>query len=329
MNNDEINLQYTIVRNPVPDFIYNNLKVFSKNSNSYHEQPIELRSKLANKHNIPIEYIYLVSGIDEAIQHFAYTYGKNTTIFTPSYISYHDVEYYGGTLNQKYSILDNEFRISTATQQDATLIFLPNPNNPCGITPPDKIEELVKNNSKAIIAVDEAYGMYADVSAIDKVQENKNLVVFRSFSKDYGLAGMRIGYCIAHPKIIEKVFTKLDSQWINISYLSVGAAIIALENEEYFQSMRNEIIDQQRAFGIFLSELGFNIIPSYLNAVLLKFPSESDADVFVNYLKSNNIVVSHGNGNSNIGLDQTFVRIAIGTSDQMSRAREVIKKYFN
>lgn len=325
MNSQTINLQYTTIKDLLPDFIYEGLREYSKNVNLYHPQPPGLIEKLAKKHNLPKEMIFLTAGVDEGIQMFALAYGENAYVFTPTYVVYSDVEEFGGKLIQLNSVKGTNFVISTNKIPDATLIFLANPNNPSGFTSKDKVMELVRNNQHAVVVIDEAYAEFADLLVIDQVKNFPNMAVLRSFSKSYALAGARIGFIVASPKIVAKV--KPKAQWSNVSCLSTGAAIVALEHEDYFARMREDINKRREEFIAFLKEQSFGVFPSKINAVLLKFNSKDAGAKFVNYLKQSNIIVSHGNGNSNIGLDESFVRIAIGNKVQMERVKEVISKY--
>lgn len=325
MKQDQINLQYTTIKDPLPDFIYEGLAPYSKAANAYKPQPTELVEKLAKKHNVPSEMIYLTAGIDEAIQMFAKTYGNNAYVFTPTYVVYSDVEEFGGTLTRILSVKGSEYSVPTETIPNASLIYLANPNNPSGITRKENVLKLVKNNPQAIVAIDEAYGEFADLSVIDQVKNFSHMVVLRSFSKAYSMAGNRIGYIVAHPEIIQVVKNK--SQWSNVSYLSIGAAIIALDHEDYFAKIRDDINKRRDEFMQFLQKEGYSIFPSKINAILFKFISEGEGTRFADFLAANNFVVSHGNGNSNIGLDKSFVRIAIGTMDQTNALREAILQY--
>lgn len=322
---NQINLQYTTVKSPLPEFIYQGLKKYSNNANAYKPQPQELVEKLSKKLNIPKGMIYLTIGIDEAIQLFAHAFGKNTYVFTPTYTVYSDVEVFGGKLNRIDSIVNNTYSISTNKIKDASLIYLANPNNPSGITQPNKVIELIKNNSHSIVCIDEAYGEFGNVSVIDQVKDFSHMTVFRSFSKAYGMAGNRIGYFIAHPNLINKV--KNYSQWANVSYLSVGAAMTALDHEDYFRKIREEINTRRDSFTKFLVGRNFKVVPSQINASLIKFTAEEEGTKFVNQLNKNNVVVSHGNGLSNIGMDKSYVRIATGTEEQMNTVKMVIKNY--
>ncbi|MEK6902208.1 MAG: aminotransferase class I/II-fold pyridoxal phosphate-dependent enzyme, partial [archaeon] len=157
------------------------------------------------------------------------------------------------------------------------------------------------------------------------VKNFPHMAILHSFSKAYGMAGNRIGYIIAHPDIIAIVKNK--TQWSNVSYVSVGAATIALDHEGYFTKMREDINQRRDAFTEFLKKSGYSVLPSKINAVLIKFSSEDEGNRFVEFLKQHTIVVSHGNGNSNIGLDKSFVRIAIGTKDQMKKLISVLVNF--
>lgn len=325
MQDEIINLQYTTIKDPVPDFIHEGLKSFSSGANTYRPQPLELVEKLALKHGVPKEMIYLTAGCDEAIQMFIHAYGEKTFAFTPTYIVYSDAKEFGKDFNEVYSIKNNTFEISSKRIEKASLIFLANPNNPSGFTPKEKVLDLIGNNMHAKVVVDEAYGDFADLSVIDQIVKLPHSAVLKSFSKGYGMAGNRIGYIIANPEIISVVKNK--AQWSNVSYLSVGAAMIAIENENYFKKMREDIAKRREDFINFLSSRGFNFLPSKINAVVIKFKNEEEGNVFFEYLKKNNIITSHGNGFSNIGLDKSYVRIAIGNEKQMQRVKEIISLY--
>jgi histidinol-phosphate aminotransferase len=325
---EEINLKLTTIKEPLPDFIYESLKDYAKNANAYRPQPKVLIEKIAAKYHLSEEMIFLTAGIDEAIQMFAKAYGKNAYIFTPTYFVYTDVEVFGGKLNQIYSMTPSGYEVPIKDYPGATLIFLANPNNPSGFTIKEKVAELVRKNPGAIVVIDEAYGEFAeDLSLIGKVQDFPNLAVLRSFSKAYGMAGNRIGYIVTNLGIISVV--KNMTQWANVSYLSVGAAVCAMEHEDYFKKSRNDLIVRRDSFFGFLQEQGFTLLPSRFNCVLIKFGKFSTAEDFVSYLNSKGVSVNYGNGISTVGLDKSFVRMAIGNTDQMEKVKIIIQNYHN
>lgn len=324
-NNIKINLQYTTFTDSLPDFIYEGLKQYSAQANGYRPQPQELVGRLAITQHVSENMIYLTAGADEGIHMFIHAFGKHTYIFTPTYIVYTDTEEFGNKLTKINAFKDNNYVISTDNISDATLIYLANPNNPFGYTEKEKILELVKNNPQATIVVDEVYAEFANLSVIDEIKNYPNLAVLRSFSKSYCMAGNRIGYIIASPELINKVKNKIP--WAPVSYLSAGAAMTALDHQEYFTEKIVDVVHRRDAFMFFLTEKGFTVLSSKINAVLIKFKTEAEGIKFADYLANNNFVISHGNGNSNVGLDVSFVRISIGTKEEMEMIQEVIALY--
>lgn len=321
----KIDLGFTIVRQELPNFVYEKLRNFSKHSNAYHHQPDELRELIAQKHGININSVSLTAGSDQAILLLCSLKGQSTHVFTPTYICYSDAEKFGHSFTEHQSLDDNNYSIDVSRIEGSTLIFIANPNNPAGITSREKILELVKNNPDSLVVVDEAYGEFAGESVVSDVADHMNLVVLRSFSKGYALAGFRIGYMIAHPHILGGLV--LESTWFNVAYTSVGAAIAALENEGYFRKLREDIISERESLAQTFERMGLRLIKSHINAVLIKFNSEEEANTFVEFLANHEISVNQGDGLSNIGLDKTFVRISISTPEQMRAVKEVLSGY--
>ncbi len=315
-----INLQYTFVSTPVPDFIYDSLHEFVRNSNSYHVQPPELLTKLATKYKVVEDSIFLTAGTDQSIFACAGAFGAQTYIFTPTYLGFEEGVAVNGTLHTINAFQGETYSIPTSTIEDATLIFLANPNNPCGVTARTKILELVENNQHAMVVVDETWGEFINDSVIDQVKRHKNLIVLRSFSKTFGLAGIRLGYLFAQPDVIEKL--KIQIPWFNTSYLSVGAGIVALEHEDYFKQLRKGILQEKERWVSMLKAAQLHVVPNDINAVLLKFDNEQQALELVKGFAKYNILVNHGDAYSNIGLDKTFVRVTVSTPEH----REVVKR---
>ncbi|HSW79793.1 MAG TPA: aminotransferase class I/II-fold pyridoxal phosphate-dependent enzyme [Candidatus Saccharimonadales bacterium] len=322
----KISLFYTTLNVPLPDFIYDGIREFSKNANSYQPQPSKLVDSLAERHNVSRDRIFITAGADEAIQLLAMAYGKSTYYYTPTYIGYQDTENIGATVHPINAMHDGEYAINTARIDDASLIYLANPNNPFGFTPRDKVVDLVKNNPQAIVVSDEVYDSFApELSVLGELSEYPNLVILRSFSKGFGMAGNRIGYMIASPHIVEQI--RLKSPLSSTSYLSVGAALAALDHEQYFKDAIDEIKRTRETFTAFLKSKGRAVLPGLINAVLIKFPDENSAAKFLQHLNDNNFIVRQGGSGRNAGLDDTFVRITIGTPDEMRMATEVIERY--
>lgn len=318
-----IDLSFTTVKYSVPAFIYGDIRSSVAQSNSYHHQPNELIDTLSRMHSISRDTIYLTAGADQAINAIIQKFGDNTVVFTPTYIGYSDAERFGHTLTQVTVQDGQDYKIDTKQNYpEASLIIITNPNNPFGITSKSDVIKIVENNPKAIVLVDEAYGEFDEQSVITEVENYPNLVVVRSFSKSYGLAGFRIGYIVANTPILDKIV--FETTWFNVSYASVGAAISALNHHDFYVSRINDIKKLRQDTVAFLVSEGFTCLESYINAIVLQFQEATEAKDFVEFMKSHDILVNLGNGLSNIGLDDRHVRVSIGSKEHMQIFRDSV-----
>lgn len=195
------------------------------------------------------------------------------------------------------------------------LVYLCNPNNPTGtLTPRNQIEKFVASlPTSAIVALDEAYHEYAGISEayasfIERALGNERLIVFRTFSKAYGMAGLRLGYAVGSPKLLQrmKAFAIQDS----INSMVVRAALVALDNQDAIREWVKRNDDDQQEF--------FNQAAGRM----LK-PVDSHANfVFMNVLRPAEVVIQHFHQNG-IRLGPKFpsmpnhVRISLGAPDEM------------
>lgn len=321
-----IDLSFTVLRKPVPEFVYRNLAAYSAAANTYQPQPAELVQRLAAKHSIDPAMIWLTAGADEAIQMFALAFGHSTRIFTPTYAHYDCAANFYARVIHIPALHDKQYIIPTAHISGATLIYLANPNNPCGYTTKEAIRVLLANNPHAVVVVDEVYGDFApDLSMVPDIAAYPNLAILRSFSKSYGMAGNRIGYIMASPAILAKVQPK--TQRASISYLSVGAAMAALDHEAYFMAERQAIVERRIAFAGFLERCNLTTYPCSINAVLIRLPDVKAGTAFIRHLQKHGFIVSHGNGSVNVGLNDSFVRITIGLPIEMERLKACIDTF--
>jgi histidinol-phosphate/aromatic aminotransferase/cobyric acid decarboxylase-like protein len=317
-----IDLKYTTIKRQLPSFIYKNLSSFTNSSNKYEYQSTKLRQKISKKVNIPIENIFLTAGIDEAIHSFALIY-NSATVFIPTYIEYRFFEKFGGSL-EKVNALNskNEYKIPVR-KYDTDVIIITTPNNPIGKVNIETIINLAEINKKKEIIVDGAYFLYVySQSDLSQLIAKDNISVMLSFSKDYGMAGIRVGYVLSHEAIISKL--RKVTNYFNVSNISVGAAKVAMNHEDYFNRLRSSILNLREDLKDYLKDTGYKVLNTYNNSVLIKFNSKESADKFVKYLYEKSIIVSQGNGNSNIGLDDSYVRIAVGTQSQMEELKKVL-----
>jgi histidinol-phosphate aminotransferase len=199
------------------------------------------------------------------------------------------------------------------------LTFLCSPNNPTGNTVERKVVEKVAENSEYVV-LDEAYVEFAETSCSDLVREFDNIVILRSFSKFFGLAGMRVGYAITSPQIadaIEKIRLPFG-----ISHPSVVTAIAALESMDYYLELRDKIVVERERLFRELSRISYlKPYPSKANFILVRVEGIENLE---NILLKEKIIVRSVTGL--MGLEGEHVRITVGRREENDRLIEVLRK---
>jgi histidinol-phosphate aminotransferase len=155
----------------------------------------------------------------------------------------------------------------------AGLIYICNPNNPtASITPKDKVREFIgKVSRQTMILVDEAYFHYADSpeheSVIPLIKDHPNLIVARTFSKIYGMAGLRCGYCLAQPETIQRM--RPHQTWDSVNIMAVVAALASLKDAEQVTGGRRMNSQTKMFLSGELESLGYKHIPSQANFLMI------------------------------------------------------------
>jgi len=204
--------------------------------------------------------------------------------------------------------------MAALVDENTRLVFIANPNNPTGTwVSPDHLKDFMANIPPAVIVViDEAYLEYATAGqgadAVKWVVEFPNLVVSRTFSKAYGLAGLRIGYCVSHPQIADLL--NRVRQPFNVNNLALAAAEAALDDTEFIHQSR--VCNEQglQLLGEGLRDLDLGYLPSAGNFLLVRVGGQAQ-QIYQRLLESGMIVRPV----NNYGLDN-YLRITIGTADQ-------------
>jgi len=192
------------------------------------------------------------------------------------------------------------------------IIFIANPNNPTGtiITHAELKELLEKISPKIFVVADEAYLEYVtDKSYPDSIgllQQFPNLIIVRTFSKAYGLAGLRVGYAIADKKIIDAL--KQNRLPFSINYLAEDAAITALEDKAFIRKCARENEKERHFLYEKLIALNFNTVESQANFLYLHFDSDDEKEKIYNCLSDKGIMVC----NMKIFGQEKSLRIGIG-----------------
>jgi len=254
----------------------------------------KLRKELAKYYEIEFENISLGTGSSELIERISRTWIEtgNRIIFpVPSFYKIEDIILgFGGVPVYIRLREDEDFQWNENTTNELTLmaketktklIWLVNPNNPTGgIIPLEEIIKIVRQNTNSIVIVDEAYGEYIDFdetpcSAVALVKQGaKNILVLRSFSKIYGLAGLRLGYCIGSKELI-KILERIRLEF-PVNAIVERLAIVALRDRDYIINSVRKTSWNRKLLEESLSMLdNLKYVPSKTNILLIKHNSKN------------------------------------------------------
>jgi histidinol-phosphate aminotransferase len=154
----------------------------------------------------------------------------------------------------------------------ARAIYLANPNAPSGTAVPIAAIEELARAFKGVLLVDEAYADFADANCLDLVRRQPNVVVSRTMSKAYSLAGVRFGFAVAHPDLVREMAKVKDSY--NCDAISIAAATAAIEDQEYARGTWALVRAERERLTRALEGFGWRVLPSHANFVLAAVPGE-------------------------------------------------------
>lgn len=288
----------------------------------------DLITAIASINNVSDENILIGAGsteiIDLVVQSLAFQKGC-FIVANPTYSSWINTAEKLGlkkisiplTTNKQYDLAS----MLTAIDAETKLIYVCNPNNPTGtICKSEVLISFIKEATKKVtVMIDEAYIDYTDQSSVcNLVIDNKNLIVVKTFSKIYGLAGARIGYAIAHPDTVRQV-SQLNS-WANggISIIARTAAIESLKDKNFVAECysKNEAVKKYTIEQ--LTQLNIKCISSHTNFIYFSL-SKYKKDYF-DLLKRNDI-----QGTKIYEEDGKWTRITVGTMDEMKKFVTALK----
>ncbi len=206
-----------------------------------------------------------------------------------------------------------------AAKKNPKLIVLVNPNNPTGdMLSKAEVEQILQAAPDSLLVLDEAYIHFAETELWDLTLKYENLVVLRTFSKAYALAGHRIGFAIANPATMSLLYKV--SLPFRINYFSLKAAKIALADEEHFQYILSTIKDEKQKMEKFFHSLKIDFLPSQTNFLLVKTGIWSKA--IYQTLAEQGVMVRHQKS----GPLKNYIRISMGTPKQNEIFRDAFQK---
>jgi histidinol-phosphate aminotransferase len=288
------------------------------NSMSMYPEYSQAKSKIAEFFSVEPQQLVFTNGTDEAISLIVNTFieaGEELVVVQPSYAMY---RFYGELGGAKVTEVNFEraddlgfplAKLLATINQNTAAIFLANPNNPTG-TPISRNEifQVLQAAPNSVVLIDEAYVEFADVSVLDLINEFQNLFVSRTFSKAYGMAGIRFGCLFSDAQNIEWV-QKAQSPY-SVNVVAVAAALAAVQDEEYLSNYVDDVRESRNFVETEFSRLGIKYFKSSGNFLL--FDVGHRAKEIRDQLAAHGVLIR----------DRSYeisgcVRVTIGTKQQM------------
>jgi histidinol-phosphate aminotransferase len=214
----------------------------------------------------------------------------------------------------------HDVKAMIAAAPDAGVFYICNPNNPTGtLTPHSDLEYLVENKPKgSIVAVDEAYIHLCDApSALDFVKAGKDVVVLRTFSKAYGMAGLRCGFAIARPELLDKIMDR--SGWNFMPITALVAASASLKDPNLVPERKRINASVRQETFQWLDRNGYSYIPSESNCFLLD--TKRPAKQVIDAMAQQNVFIGRI-----WPIMPTCSRITVGTHEEMEKFQAALQK---
>jgi len=281
-----------------------------------------MRAAAAELYQVPVEWVVTANGSDELLNNLIRACageGEEIGYVHPSYSYYATLAEIQGARVRTFN-LDENFRIRDfPPRYQGRLFFLTTPNAPLGFAFPLEYIEQLAQRCAGLLVIDEAYVDFAEFSALGLVKQYPNVVVTRTFSKSYSLAGMRLGLAVARPELVAAL-DKIRDHY-HLDRLALAAARAALRDQAHLQSTVTRIRATRGRFVAGLATLGYTVIPSQANFVFAT-PPDRDGQRVYDALYARKILVryfadpllAHG------------MRITIGTDAEMEATLAALRE---
>ncbi|GFE56911.1 histidinol-phosphate transaminase [Geobacter sp. AOG1] len=280
--------------------------------------PLEEAARL---YGFPADWVVMANGSDELLNNLIRAFaseGEEIAYVHPSYSYYATLAEIQGARVRTFGLTEQLSLAGFPARYEGKLFFLTNPNAPLGFCFPRAFIEELAGRVAGMLVIDEAYVDFAEEHSLDLVRRFDNVVVTRTFSKSYSLAGMRLGLAIARPEVIAAL-NKIRDHY-NLDRLAQTAAAAALRDQEYFSGCVEKIRATREWFSNELRELGYTVIPSQANFVFASSPDRDGERVYQGLFDRNILVryftdplLAHG------------MRITIGTREEMEKTVEALR----
>lgn len=273
----------------------------------------DFRQAVSEALGVPADWIIVGNGSDEVLNLVVRACaepGRNVVYPVPTYVLYRTLTQMQSAENIEIPYLEDYcLPIEELLAASGAVTFIASPNSPSGHTVASSQLRQLASRLSGVLVIDEAYVDFAAETALALVEEFENVIVLRTLSKGYSLAGLRLGFGIANPKLLAGLFKVKDSYNIDAIACAVGAA--AMRDQAYKNECAAKVVRSRTQLAKLLKQLGFRLWPSQTNFLLAQ-PAEGNAEQIYLALKEQGILVRYFN---QPGLEDKL-RISIGTDEQ-------------
>lgn len=280
------------------------------------------REAAAQVYGYPVDWVIMANGSDELLNNLIRACvgeGEEVAYLHLSYSYYATLAAIQGARIKTFPLLENGEIEDFPERYTGKLLFLTNPNAPFGMRWEIDDVAALADRCDGLLVVDEAYADFAEGHCLELVRQKQNLVVTRTLSKSYSLAGMRLGLAIARPEIIAAL-DKIRDHY-NLDRLAQAAASAALLDQDYFRTCVDKICATREWFSEEIRKLGYRVIPSSGNYLFATPPDRNGKRVYdalferkilVRYFSDP--ILCHG------------LRISIGTREEMETTLQALSE---
>ena len=291
----------------------------------YPDSPVDhpirdnLVAEIGQRNDLSADNVFICSGSNEGLQAAIVAYQDAGKILTPS-LTYTDHLFYAETLGVPIDRvpLKDDLSIDLETMRsrvgdDTAMVYLANPNNPTGIPiDSNELRAFCRDvGKKALVVVDEAYNELTDnplkQSMVDLVRDNENVLVMRTFSKIFGMAGMRVGYGMGHPDLVAKINSFVMS-WPN--GIGLAAAYHSYIDDEFIAFSRAKVLEGRSMVNNTLKRAGVTPVPSQTNFVFADIGR--DAKAFAAQMAAKGVQIK-----GNVADYPTYIRVSMGKTEDL------------
>ena len=281
-----------------------------------------LRQAAGTLYGFDPSWVIMANGSDEVLNNLIRAFageGEEIAFVHPSYSYYATLAEIQGARVRTFGLTPERLIANFPQRYEGKLFFLTSPNAPLGFAYPLTYIEELATRCNGMLVVDEAYADFADENALDLVRRHENVVITRTLSKSYALAGMRLGLAIARPEVIAAL-DKIRDHY-NLDRLAQAACLAALTDQDYFRQRVAEVIETREFFIRELRTLCFRVESSRGNFVFAVPPDHNGKRLY-DGLYARKILVRYFSD----PLLANGLRISIGTRDEMEQTLRAIKE---